>query len=755
MSRLRADFLDRDQAITTALFEQLLDDAERKPQSRFQIGQRFGSFVLKQAIGQGGMSEVFLAERIEGGFAQQVALKLISQQDFHGGKAQLFSLERANLASLEHPGIARVIDGGSLSDGTLWLAMEYINGESLDVYLQNRPSIKLREKLRLLIELCDAVQYAHSKLLVHRDIKRSNIMVRENGRVVLLDFGIAADLRGNRPDQAIAAMTPAIAAPEQWRKERASTAIDIYQLGLILQGMDAALPADLQAVCARATAPDATRRYATVEALQADLQRFLCFHPVQAAKAKSIRKMQLFCRRNWAVLGASALATLLLMVTSIYFTLNIQRERARAEKEAQSAQTVSAFLTDMLMQASPTSQQGKSLSALELVGVGRKQLRQLEQASDANSASKRELRIRLSLLLGKLYNQFEDYQSAKPLLESALALQQGLVSRPADAHAQHMLAQNEYLLAVAISGGNSGAEQAQVLLDSALERYRKLPSNNPEVTTSYRAALRAAAWLAFSRGKAESAIAQTREALQLLRQSNDTETVEELQLMLNLGQMLGTRGASVEALSLLKSACEKASSSLGDAHPTSINACGGYALGLVEQRQFVQADLALEKLLVSSKKAFGATGVQVMHVQNAQAYSKLQQGDLLGAEDLARLALSGYLALPPENDSNSVGSMQMLAEIHLVKSQPQQALTMIQRMWEKSAQGGHAMDPDHGQRSALSARVYLANGQCEKARSYAELAQKLATATKSSQTLAAIQRLATELTTCRQSEPKH
>ncbi len=202
----------------------------------FELGQRVGPYQLVKNLGRGGMGIVFLAERQEE-FEQQVALKLVQRGGASESLLRRFHVERQILARLEHPNIARLLDGGTTADGVPYFAMEYVEGERLDHYCdQHRLSV--RQRLELLLPVCSALQLAHQNLIVHRDLKPSNILVDAHGTPKLLDFGIAKLLRTDTTDATgdphQSAMTLHYASPEQRRHEPIGTTSDIYSLGVIL-----------------------------------------------------------------------------------------------------------------------------------------------------------------------------------------------------------------------------------------------------------------------------------------------------------------------------------------------------------------------------------------------------------------------------------------------------------------------------------------------------------------------------------------
>lgn len=203
-------------------------------------GQRFGAYRLLEVIGQGGMGTVYRAVRVDGEYRQEVAIKIIREGLARGDARRRFLQERQILARLDHPAVARLLDGGTTPDGHPYLVMEHVRGSRIDVYC-DRHRLSVRERLELFREVCDAVHDAHGNLVVHRDLKPSNILVTEGGRPKLLDFGISK-LLDDDADCGMAAettlgqrmLTPEYASPEQLRDQPITTAVDVYALGLLL-----------------------------------------------------------------------------------------------------------------------------------------------------------------------------------------------------------------------------------------------------------------------------------------------------------------------------------------------------------------------------------------------------------------------------------------------------------------------------------------------------------------------------------------
>jgi len=201
-------------------------------------GRQFGQYKILREIGRGGMGAVFLAERADGEFERKVALKIVRQTIFDSETEKLFRRERDILASLNHPNIAQLHDGGVSESGETFLVMEFVEGETLLEYAVNQ-NLSVEEKLQLFLKICSAVSYAHRNLTIHRDLKPANILVTREGEPKLLDFGLAKILDENIVDQnqtvtIYRAFTPAYASPEQIFGGKATTASDIYSLGVVL-----------------------------------------------------------------------------------------------------------------------------------------------------------------------------------------------------------------------------------------------------------------------------------------------------------------------------------------------------------------------------------------------------------------------------------------------------------------------------------------------------------------------------------------
>lgn len=366
--------------------------------------ERFGPYRVLRSLGVGGMGEVWLGERVDGGFEQRVAIKQLAYPT--PALLHRFRQERQILAQLEHPGIARLLDGGADAHGAPYLVMEYVEGEPITHYAQAH-RLHVTAKLTLFMKVCAAVQYAHQNLIVHRDLKPSNILVTTGGEVKLLDFGIAKLLATTAPETRTATrlMTPGYAAPEQIAGAAITTATDVYALGVLLhelltgakpvrdgggeatdttrppslvartsdRGLRRALRGDLDRIVLTALAPDPQRRYVSPAELAQDVRLHLQGQPIAARGHDRWYRMRRFIRRRRYVLAA----VVTVLVVSLTATAISMRHARIAHDQAVRAEAVQAFVTDLFRantSAQPDPVKARATTASELLELGARRI---------------------------------------------------------------------------------------------------------------------------------------------------------------------------------------------------------------------------------------------------------------------------------------------------------------------------------------------------------------------------------------------
>lgn len=352
--------------------------------------ERVGSYRIEDLLGRGGMGSVYRAHRDVGDFDHVVAVKVIKPGLFSEALVERFRAERQLLAGLVHPNIARLYDGGQAADGAPYLVMEYVDGLPLLDWIDTaQPSVA--ERTALFLAICDAVSFAHARLIVHRDLTPSNVLVARDGTPKLIDFGIARlaedeNVARERPSLGSMSLTPGYAAPERMTGAAVTTAADIYSLGKILAlVLPTATDPDLRAIAARATAAERTDRYPSADALAADIRAWSQGFPVQARPMTRRYVAAKFLRRHRLPVIAGVLALLLLTAALVAALLaNRRADLARGQAEARFAETrgiAKTLLFDVFDQVSRTP--GSTAARQALAQTGATYLDALAASADA------------------------------------------------------------------------------------------------------------------------------------------------------------------------------------------------------------------------------------------------------------------------------------------------------------------------------------------------------------------------------------
>ena len=445
-----ADFLAKPVAVLAEVGE---EEEEATEEPSLPAGSRVGSWTLLGLLGRGGMGEVYLAERDEGTFRQRAALKLIKPGMDSQAIVRRFVRERQILSRLEHPGIARLLDGGSAGDGRPFFVLERVEGAPITEYCRGNNGrdrkLGLEGRLRLMQDVCAAVDSAHRSLVVHRDLKPANILVTADGAVKLLDFGIAKLLaRGDTEETALTqhdarVLTPAYAAPEQILGEPVTTATDVYALGVLLyelvtgalpharerRSLDAMAGAleretverpssllrradprlarrasgDLDLIVLTALHRDPARRYSSAAALADDLDAFLSDRPIRARPDTRRYRLRKFVGRHRlpVVAAALGLAALLAGLGLALWQADTARAAARrADAEARRAERVKSFLLSVFRQTDPSQATGAAVSARELLERGTQRIDVELAGEPATQAEVLDAVARIELNLG-------------------------------------------------------------------------------------------------------------------------------------------------------------------------------------------------------------------------------------------------------------------------------------------------------------------------------------------------------------------
>ncbi|MGD9547330.1 MAG: tetratricopeptide repeat protein [Candidatus Krumholzibacteriia bacterium] len=571
--------------------------------------QRIGPYRILERVGTGGMGVVYRARRDDDQFEQEVALKLVRRGMDTENVLTRFRFERQVLAGLDHPNIARLLDGGAAPDGRPYLVMEFVAGVPVDVWCEQQ-ALSLRSILELFLTICTAVQHAHRNLVVHRDLKPANILVMSDGRVKLLDFGIAKMLDPTVPDltrpltrPGTRPLTPGYAAPELLRGERAGTGVDVWSLGVILYELltrrrpfpseerdpaDLArhlerhpaprpstcpgrharqLRGDLDVITGAALHPDAALRYRSVEALAEDVRRHLDGLPITARPASLGYRAVKFIRRN--ALGIGAAATL--FAVTLVFALVMAGQAARIGRQAHEvtlqrdrAEKITGLLIDMFDVSDPMITQGVRGDTLRI----REFLLLSQDAMIDRLDGEPELQADILHLYGRLLGNLGETERSLELTR------RGLEARLRNLGADHPDVARSLDYLGTLHQGQGAYAAAESLFAAALDlRRRTLGLQHPETAESFNnlGVLYDVQGL-YARGRP-----LIEEALRLRRALLGPRHVEVAQSLNNLAVATWAEGNAAEAEALFREALAIRRDVLGERHPYVANTLNNLA----------------------------------------------------------------------------------------------------------------------------------------------------------------------------------
>lgn len=630
--------------------------------------RRVGAYTLIDELGSGGMGAVFLAEREVDGAHQRVALKLLHGMPTQEGRRR-FARERALLAGLNHPHIAGLLDGGETADGQPFLVMEYIEGEPITEWVRRaRPDVDAR--LRTLVRVCRAVEHAHQRLVLHRDIKPGNVLVRADGDPVLLDFGIGRELSdGQSAETATLAFTPAYAAPEQFTGHGLTTATDVFGLGALMfealsgasltelrrDGIPLASPSavasdtqlrgmlrgDLDRITAKAMHPEPERRYATAAALADDIERFLHGRPVLATPDSLAYRAQKFVRRHRAAVGIALLAAVL----SVAFVWRLEAERNRAveaeasaQRESKSARLARDFLVSVFQSASPRETLGRPVTPRDLLDRARERV-EIELGSDPAAA------VATWMALSDTYIALGEPDAAAKAAEQALRYTAG--SEPAQ-----RLLRADVIEALGAAYNQLGRyPEAVPLYEELLKLREELSANDPVALANTYGEL---GYAAQQYGEFERSGQWLERALQLLdsqRSRNLGDAEDRCYVLAGLAVAAAARGDPPGASRWMEAA-QQARAAVDPSHPSGLYVLRASARVAEFQGRFDDSLTALQQASELARRVVGADASVVAGIENDLGVALNGLGRYRDARGHLELARSMYLRRASAADAN-------------------------------------------------------------------------------------------------------
>jgi eukaryotic-like serine/threonine-protein kinase len=679
-------------------------------------GQVIGSYRVVSHIGQGGTGSVWLAERSDGRFQGLAAVKLLNIALVGRAGEERFIREGTILARLRHPRIAHLIDAGVSAAGQPYLVLEHVDGQTIDRYCDDH-TLGIEARVRLFLDVLEAVAHAHANLIVHRDIKPANVLVSSSGDVKLLDFGIAKLLEHDLSSTATTAqssaiardggtaLTPQFAAPEQLSGELVTTATDVYALGVLLymlltgkhpagdalesqvallraiiaaeprlasevvasdpqhpplygttsSGLRRALRGDLDAILARTLKKKPAERYASVDTFAADLRRFLRHEPVNARPATAGYRIRKFVRRHSAGVAMSAAVVLLVAGMTTLYTRGLAAERDRAQRERLKAVKVSELLMGLLTSADPyTIRPGSGEPTVRaLLDAGAAQV-------ERDLAGEPGLQAEMLTTMGRTYRRLGQFDRAQQLLEAALASGQKAFGAENAEVAQTL----DYLGVVqADKGDYVGAGRT---LERALGIRRQLLGDHGDVAVT----LAELGRVYQDQGLNQRAEPLHREALDIRRRVLGIDHRETAVSLSDLASVLRLNGDAGGAEALLKQSLELNVKTRGADHPNTAVSLHDLALIAASRGDVFGAEAGLRQALGMQRKALGDNHPVIAATLNSLAHTLREQRRYDEAADALQEALRiTRAALGDDHQLVAIYTIN-LASIQLARNEP-------------------------------------------------------------------------------------
>lgn len=645
----------------------LTDPSDDDGPDVIEAGSMVGRYRVLEQIGRGGMATVYEAERADGAFTRRVALKVLRRGLDTDDLVRRFLAERQILSSLAHPNIATLLDGGATSDGRPFLAMELVHGRRIDEWAEGA-HLTSADRVRLFLQVVDAVTFAHGRLVIHRDLKPANVLVSDEGQVKLLDFGIAKLLQpADGQDAPLtrlapAPMTPEFASPEQLRGDLVTVASDVYQLGALLYclltGDRAALwsegkatteperdltrPSEVVATPARARAlrgdldtitlkalePDPALRYGSSAEFAADLRRHLEGQPIHARPASVSVRVRKFSRRNpWfgPVAAVLVLGLGIYVATVQRYSGRLELERNEALDQAQRAEAMRNFMVNQFGAADPYSDEpvNPNVTVVDAMALG-------AQTARRELADQPRLHADMLSAIAEVYSNLSLEQEARVLLDEAIAIRR---AEGADGSPEQLA--DLGLLGLLI-GELGQRDSARVLLIKRLDLERAAFGDEHPRTAD---ALERMGWHWFVDAEYEPALEFYEEAAAIRRATNPVEVGALSSTLAFLADAYRSVGRREEAKRVATEAYEIAREAFGDEHATTAGNQGHLAQVVHGMGDLEEAVSLYRQALPVLERTLGTGHENTLNNWNNLGIVLDEAGDLEGAEEVHQRVL--------------------------------------------------------------------------------------------------------------------
>ncbi|MEE4304945.1 MAG: serine/threonine-protein kinase [Wenzhouxiangella sp.] len=659
-------------------------------------GRRLGPWQVDEIIGRGGMSVIHHGHRADGQFEKEVAVKVLKRANLIGDGKRL-SEETRILARLEHPGIARLIDSGTSEKGHGYLVMELIHGRALDVHCRES-ELSVAAIVKLVIEAARALEYAHQRQVVHCDVKPANLLVRENGRLCVVDFGIAAMLQRQPDAERHLYCSPAYTAPERYRRAPPDTSQDIYSLGAVLEELIAGRSdRDLAAICAQATARQPEERYSSMTLLRADLESWQGKRPVAARRGG---RTYVFGR--WLQRHSVAASLGLLLVASLTLGGAAALWQAReARSEAARAVAARDFLIGIFESADPALMRGEDPPASELLRRGADRVRSAMADQPRLLAELLHVIGRTQLergLIAEAADSLDEVLSLEethriPVLHASALSDRGMAAyEQGDFTAATRFLERSRALAIEHDLPRAALDRIEVRLadmqlvngspGAALETVAPVLGRAAEAPESSAASIRADALRVQGgalqeSGRLEEAEEVLMEAL-ALREALGEDDILLAKIENDLGIVHWYREDFDAAAEVFERSLQHKRNVYGNDHPQTLSTLGNLAGVNMARGDHAGAESAWRQSLDSLKRVHDGPHPDIAYTWGMLAWSHYMRDDFAGALDLVERGLAHRDTLP-EADLPMVNWLLPLRSLILLELDRAPSLSDLQR----------------------------------------------------------------------------
>lgn len=645
-------------------------------------GKKIGNYRILELIGHGGMGSVYLADRADEMYQLKVAFKVIRRGMNTPSNIARFKRERAILANLDHPGIAKLLDGGITEDGLPYMVMEYVEGTPLYDYCDDK-RLSIQERLTLFKSICDAVQHAHQNAIIHRDLKPSNILVTGQDQIKILDFGIAKLVEPESTEQTLyqtqtgaRLLTLGYAAPEQVKGKNITTATDTYTLGILLfelltgahlhnledknfseieqvirtqtpptpsakikklprkQQEDAAvnrnsdpsslidmLQGDLDAIVTKALRKEPEARYGSTEKLLEDLDRREQNRPIIAREDTFRYKIKKFIKRHKTAM--ISIASTLLIVAGIvgYYTVQLSQEKDIAQRETRKAEEVTAFLTDLIETNYPENAQGDTITVREFLDRGFDRVQELDESP--------EVKAHVMQVMAHTYRSLGEIDKAGTLIGQAVEIHDTLNIQAADKAKTY----NVHGLILRDQGDMKQAEKA---MENSLNLYRSIENTNSEEFTKL---LRDLAYIKRGNGNYDEAANLARRALEIEEEIFKDPNINSAETHYVLASILRhQKKYEMSKENQLKS-LQIIEAEIDGPHPGKVSNYNNLAIIYEIQDSLNKAEYYYRKSLTMAKELYHSFHPEIANIVSNFSTVLLQQGKIDSAQVLIERAI--------------------------------------------------------------------------------------------------------------------